>query len=161
MKHRYFYFMIGLMIVLSGCQHIAREPETVLFHGIEDGILNSRVLKSTFRMEKFKGKQNIITHPLIKSNSREILAVQIRDREQPHLHENHDLTVYLYRSKGALRSPGDSIPMQAGDWISIERNLPHQFITRGSKPAQALVIRTPAVEDDYVELDSVDEDEDS
>lgn len=69
--------------------------------------------------------------------------VQIEDREAPHLHARHDLTVTLLRGHGELHAGGAIVPMRAGDTAVVPRGLPHHFVNLGSEPAAAFVTFAP------------------
>jgi quercetin dioxygenase-like cupin family protein len=69
--------------------------------------------------------------------------VQIRDRETPHVHAAHDLTVTLLRGKGVLHLRGTALEMRTGDAAVIPRGTPHYFINTDSAPAVAFVTFAP------------------
>lgn len=78
--------------------------------------------------------------------------VQVRTRERPHVHENHDLTVHVVRGTGrmvlASASGGTAfeaaiLPVRAGDSIVIGRGMIHWFENRGKEPAVAFATFTP------------------
>jgi len=152
------FFTIPILLLgLTGCAttepHRAQQP---LFHHFKPDQIESVNLEAIFSKTKFDGNDNKIGHPLIKSDSHRILAAQIRDREKPHLHENHDLLVYLYRGRGAMKTPKHTTNLTAGDWTSVNRRVPHQFINNGNRPARAIVIRTPSPDGkDYQKLESL------
>jgi quercetin dioxygenase-like cupin family protein len=72
--------------------------------------------------------------------------VQIRDREQPHLHAAHDLVVTLLVGNGELHLRGTSQRMEGGDVAIIPRGVPHYFVNTGSAPAAAFVTMAPPAE---------------
>ncbi len=69
--------------------------------------------------------------------------VQIRDREQPHVHATHDLAVTLLRGNGSLAIQGQVHEMQAGDVAVVPRGTPHYFVNSDSEPAVAFVTFAP------------------
>jgi quercetin dioxygenase-like cupin family protein len=70
--------------------------------------------------------------------------VQIRDREQPHIHAEHDATVVLWRGEGAIFLNAKPHGMQRGDAVVIPRGVPHYFVNLGDQPAVAFVTFAPA-----------------
>jgi mannose-6-phosphate isomerase-like protein (cupin superfamily) len=72
-----------------------------------------------------------------------ISIVQIRDREQPHVHGRYDLTVTLVRGSGTLWLDGAPLAMHAGDMAFIPKGTPHYFVNGGPDPAAALVVFAP------------------
>jgi mannose-6-phosphate isomerase-like protein (cupin superfamily) len=70
--------------------------------------------------------------------------VQVRDREAPHVHARHDLTVTVLRGEGRLFVNGVAHPMRGGDTAVIPRGTPHYFVNDGASPAAAFVTFAPA-----------------
>ncbi len=87
--------------------------------------------------------ENISVTPLRSSDHASVAAVQIRDREPPHVHTRYDLTVVLARGAGTLWLAGVARPMRAGDSAFIPRGTPHYFVNDGNSPALALVVFAP------------------
>ena len=73
-----------------------------------------------------------------------ISLVQVRDREQPHVHTRYDLTVVIAKGSGTLWLNGAPLPMGEGDVAFIPRGTPHYFVNGGAEPAAALVVFAPA-----------------
>jgi mannose-6-phosphate isomerase-like protein (cupin superfamily) len=69
--------------------------------------------------------------------------IQIRDREQPHRHATHDLSVALLRGAGDLYIAGKPLSMRAGDVAVVRRGSPHYFVNAGSEPAVAFATFAP------------------
>ncbi|HXG52564.1 MAG TPA: cupin domain-containing protein [candidate division Zixibacteria bacterium] len=77
--------------------------------------------------------------------------VQVREREEPHVHERHDGTVVVLRGGGYLMLDGRRIDIATGDAVYIPRGAPHYFVNTGSDPAIAFVIFSPPFDGkDYV-----------
>ncbi len=87
--------------------------------------------------------ENISVTPLHGSDHASVAAVQIRDREPPHVHTRYDLTVVLARGAGTLWLAGVARPMRAGDGAFIPKGTPHYFVNDGDSPALALVVFAP------------------
>lgn len=71
-------------------------------------------------------------------------VVQIRDRETPHLHKNHDATVMMLKGQGYLMLEQRRIDLTAGDVVYIPRGAVHYFINTAGEPTVAFAIYTPA-----------------
>lgn len=69
--------------------------------------------------------------------------VQLRDREQPHIHAKHDLTVVLLRGQGILVVEKSPVVMRIGDVVVIPQGTPHYFVNQGALPAVGYVIFAP------------------
>ncbi len=74
---------------------------------------------------------------------------------EPHLHRNYETAIYLLKGRVETRyGPGlsQSVINEAGDFIFIPANVPHQPINLSdTEPAQALVARNDANEQEHVE----------
>lgn len=86
---------------------------------------------------------NIRPTELRRGESSSLALVQVRDREQPHVHTRYDLTVTLVRGSGTLWLSGAPQPMREGDIAFIPKGTPHYFVNQGSEPAAALVVFAP------------------
>ena len=72
--------------------------------------------------------------------------VQVRDRERPHRHATHDLTVLVLRGRGTLTRDADQVGLAAGDMVTIPRGALHWFANSARAPAVALVVFVPALD---------------
>ena len=74
---------------------------------------------------------------------------------QPHLHRGYETAIYLLAGRVETRyGPGlrQSVINQAGDFIYIPADVPHQPVNLSdTEPAQAIVARTDANEQESVE----------
>jgi quercetin dioxygenase-like cupin family protein len=87
--------------------------------------------------------QNIVALLLGRTDTFSYHLVQIRDREQPHIHATHDLVVTLLRGKGQLYVRGEPREMQQGDVAVVPHGTPHNFVNANSTPAVAFVTFAP------------------
>jgi uncharacterized RmlC-like cupin family protein len=75
---------------------------------------------------------------------------------EPHLHRGYETAIYLLKGRVETRyGPGlrQSVIHEAGDFIFIPANVPHQPINLSdTEPAQAIVARTDPNEQESVEL---------
>ena len=88
--------------------------------------------------------ENIKVIPLFKNENGSHFIIQIRDREKPHIHETHDLTVVVKRGKGVLHIGKDELPMKCEDIAFIPKGVFHYFVNTGSEPAVAYAIFNPS-----------------
>lgn len=105
---------------------------------------------STINLEKLLDEnrlpvgENIKAVTIVRSERSSSLLVQVRDREPLHLHADSDITVILLRGEGAIQLGKQSIAVKTGDVIHIPRGAVHAYINRGSEPAVAFVVYSPA-----------------
>jgi quercetin dioxygenase-like cupin family protein len=123
-------WLVVLALLVAGCA--SRAPTFVLPDG--------RAVDDTLTPA---AAQNITVTELTRGEQSSVSAVQIRDREQPHVHTRYDLTVVLERGRGTLWLNGRPIAMREGDAVFIPKNTPHYFVNDGSDPAAAVVVFSP------------------
>jgi mannose-6-phosphate isomerase-like protein (cupin superfamily) len=70
-------------------------------------------------------------------------VVQIRDREVPHIHKEHDLTVVVLKGKGYLMLGTKRVELAKGDVLFISRGTAHYFVNTFDQPSVALAAFTP------------------
>ena len=87
--------------------------------------------------------ENIRAVVLSRTDALSYHLVQIRDREQPHIHATHDLAVTLVRGTGTLYIRGVGYAMRVGDVAVVPRGTVHYFVNDASGAAVALVTFAP------------------
>ena len=70
--------------------------------------------------------------------------VWIRDREQPHRHDHHDLLVVILRGHGAMRLGDEERSVGEGSVLYVPRGAVHAFRNASDAPAVADAVYTPA-----------------
>lgn len=80
--------------------------------------------------------------------------IQIRDREAPHIHAEHDLVVTLLSGQGSLNMAENVVSMRPGDTALVPRGGRHFFVNTGEQPAAAFVTFVPPHDGtDYIPVD--------
>jgi quercetin dioxygenase-like cupin family protein len=125
-------------LLLTAC---ASHPPTPAF--ITPGAAGGDPVASALAADPLGPGENIRARPLLNGSAASVSVVEIRDREQPHVHTRHDLTVLLRRGDGTLWLDGVARPMRAGDGAFIPRGTPHWFVNEGEDPAVAVVVFAP------------------
>jgi mannose-6-phosphate isomerase-like protein (cupin superfamily) len=69
--------------------------------------------------------------------------VQVRTAEPPHIHAEHDATVFLVRGNGEMVLGEHKFPLKSGDVMTIRRGQRHFFVNRGRQSAVAVVVFSP------------------
>ncbi len=69
--------------------------------------------------------------------------VQVRDRERPHVHAVHDLSVTVLRGSGTLFIAGVAHELRPGDVAVVPRGTAHYFVNTASTPSVAFVTFAP------------------
>jgi quercetin dioxygenase-like cupin family protein len=88
--------------------------------------------------------ENIRAVQLRRGENSSVAVVQVRRREEPHVHTRYDLTITLLQGAGTLWLSGTALPMRAGDVAFIPKGTPHYFVNGGEAPAVGLVTYAPA-----------------
>ena len=99
----------------------------------------ARVLKEN----PLRPEENIKVTTLGQGSTVSHHLVQIRDREVPHVHKNHDLTVVVMRGRGPIVIAQEQRFLGVGDVVFIPRDTVHYFINVSPDPAVALVVFSP------------------
>ncbi|HCY19508.1 MAG TPA: hypothetical protein DHU69_07100 [Deltaproteobacteria bacterium] len=135
---RKYIWLFAILFALIGC---ACPKEKI--YSITDTGLFSKEWREIVQEHPIDKDENIKVTPLFKNEDASHFIIQIRDREKPHIHEAHDLTVVIKKGKGILHLGKDKLPMRRGDIVFIPREILHYFVNTSSEPAIAYVIFTP------------------
>lgn len=147
-------YLIPVLVVLPGCSGwLAGGQQADLVHVVGKNSVRSVHPKAFFRDKAFAESENIHAELVKETRGHAVLLAQIKDREQFHVHDEHDLIVYLDQGEGRLKTRHQAVSVKPGDWTLIPRGVPHQFITTSDRPARAVVIRTPPVQGDRRRLE--------
>jgi mannose-6-phosphate isomerase-like protein (cupin superfamily) len=133
-----------LAIVLAGCAGMAPPPprpadQQVLYIGPQP-----RSWEAIVRDNPLGPEENINGVLLLKQPDVSDFLVQIRNREQPHIHQTHDATIVMLRGRGRLVLKDRILIAREGDVLFIPRGTPHYYVNDGPTPTVVLAIFTPA-----------------
>ena len=117
-----------------------RSPRILLpeAHGVDDASLTALLAA-----HPLAATQNIGALLLGRTDALSYHLVQIRDREQPHIHATHDLVVTLLRGKGLIFVRGEPREMRPGNVAVVPHGTPHYFVNTDSAPAASFVTFAP------------------
>jgi len=127
-------FVLAVALLLAGCSE--RSPQ-LLTHDPPHAV------QATTLAPPLAANENVRARDVRSGDSSSLSLVQIRDREQPHIHTRYDLTVMLVRGSGTLWLNGTALPMHESDVAFIPKGTPHYFVNSGSEPAAAVVVFAP------------------
>jgi len=128
---------LAFVAILGGC---AASPRIYLHYGKDSKRLD---LEQILAENPLGAAENIKVTTLAQGPGVSHHIVQVRNREEPHVHRNHDATVVVMRGKGYLILDKQRIDLAAGDTIHIHRGVVHDFVNTGSAPAVAFVVFSP------------------
>jgi len=128
-------FAIAVVVVMvTGCaRHVRRAP----FVDDVDAFL---------AMHRLAAGENIRADEIGRTEGASFHLVQVRDRERPHRHALHDLTVVVLRGHGTLVRDAERVALRPGDVAVIPRGTAHWFANDARAPAVALVIFVPPLD---------------
>lgn len=129
--------LIASLCVVSGC---TASPSVLLVEN-QQGAL--RTLQSITASDPLAEGQPKKATSLARGEYASSHVVQIRDREDPHVHAKHDLSVTLIEGSGELYLAGTRLVMRAGDSAFIPRGVPHYFVNTGADVAVAVATYAP------------------
>jgi quercetin dioxygenase-like cupin family protein len=127
-------FIFFNILACAPSPHFYLENGGQLTHAHLDEVLAEKPLSTD---------QNIRVVTLGKGKEMSHHLVQIRDREVPHVHKTHDLTVVMLKGKGYLMLEQKRIDLIRGDILFIPRGLVHYFINTFSEPSVGLAVFSP------------------
>jgi len=100
-------------------------------------------------------KSDIAIRKLRETQDASFQIVRLNTAEKPHVHQRHDLTVFVMRGKAMMHLDGKDIAVAAGDVIDIPRGVPHWVENRSRSASEVYAVFTPAFDGkDTVFLDT-------
>ncbi len=127
------------VLLLVGCAtqrsvHHWFSDETIRRQGIEDVLRQNRLTLNESVRPTGLGPSANMSHHLL----------QIRFAEVPHVRNDHDPTVDVYRGEGKFRLGADAIPLKTRDVVFVSRGVPHALRNMATMPTTAVVAFTRA-----------------
>lgn len=89
-------------------------------------------------------KSDIAIRKLRETPEASFQIVRLNTAEKPHVHQRHDLTVFILRGRALMHLDNKEIPVRAGDVIDIPRGIPHWVENKSKAPSEVYAIFTPA-----------------
>jgi quercetin dioxygenase-like cupin family protein len=126
-----------LFLFLFAC---APSPRFFLQYG---GELKDTELNKILADNPLLAAENIKVTTLGQGDAVSHHVVQVRNREIPHIHKEHDLTVAVMRGRGYLMLEKTRINLSVGDFLFIPRGTIHYFVNTFHEPSVALAIFSP------------------
>ncbi len=126
--------MTFVVLVSLGCAH--RVPRVPFVDDVDACLATHRLAPD----------ENIRADEIGRTPGASYHLVQVRDRERPHRHAQHDLTVVVLRGHGTFMRDGERVPLREGDAAAIPRGAAHWFANEGRAPSLALVMFVPPLD---------------
>ena len=133
-----------LMMALTGCTGMAPAAPPPVDHRLLYIGPQPRRWEEIVQANPLGPDDNIKGVLLLQQPAVSHFLVQIRSREQPHVHKEHDATIIMLSGRGRLVLKDRILPAQEGDVFFVPRGTPHYYVNDGPRPTVALAIFSPA-----------------
>lgn len=130
--------VLCLLLLVVGC---APAPRFYLSYG---ALFTETDLERILAEKPLAAGENYKVVTLGKAREISHHVVQIRDRELPHIHKEHDLSVVMLRGQGYLMLGQRRIELAVGDVLFVSHGAPHYFVNTFHEPSVALILFSPA-----------------
>lgn len=131
----------ALIVMLGGACATSSIPRAVTWDNEQ---FTQREIAEVQRAHPLVPGQNIRVTTLRKTDRASMHLVQIQEGEVPHIHAEHDLSVFVVRGVGEMTLGKETRTVRDGDVIHIPAGVRHYFTNRGRQPAMAVVVFSPA-----------------
>lgn len=136
-------------LILTGCVTSQRAVFYQL-NKFED--LKSKTLRRMLWENDIDPSKNLTSSIILRGDLASYHLIQVRGSEKKHVHQFHDLAVFVQSGRGVMHLGKRQFKATAGSVIFIPHGTPHWFVNGGGDPAVAIAIFSPAYDGkDYVE----------
>ncbi len=136
-NHKPYFPLIVLLAMVFAC---APAPRFFLQYGVS---LTESDIEQVLAQNPLPATANIQVTTLGRGRTVSHHVVQVRDRESPHIHKDHDLTVTVMRGQGYLIVGTRRVELKVGDVVFIPGGVVHYFVNTYHQPSVALAIFSP------------------
>lgn len=103
---------------------------------------------------KAERKSDLAIRKIRETRDASFQIVRLNTAEKPHVHQRHDLTIFVLKGKALMHLENEKIKVRAGDVIDIPRGTPHWVENRSHSASEVYAVFTPAFDgQDTVFLD--------
>ena len=88
----------------------------------------------------------VAVRPLWKDRASSHALVRLAGSEKPHVHDAHDLTVFVLKGRVRMHLGDRSVELKPGDVVQVPHGLPHWAENLGPGAGEAYVIFSPFYE---------------
>jgi quercetin dioxygenase-like cupin family protein len=139
---KYNRFLLSLLLVTgasggNGCAHSHR------ILADDNASIYSQELAAALAMHPIGPRENIRICLVRQSERSSVHLVQVRKGEKPHIHEAHDMSVFVLRGYGEMTIGHETKTIREGDVAHVSAGVRHYFTNRCTSPAVAVVIFSP------------------
>ncbi len=88
-------------------------------------------------------KAPIARRMLRKTSGASYHLIRLKTSEEPHVHQEHDLSVFVLHGKSRVHLAGKVYDVRPGDVVEIPRDTPHWVENKGRKASLVYAVFTP------------------
>lgn len=111
--------------------------------GGEGQIVSPDETVTEIRWSKEELRRDVAVKFLTKTNEASLHLVRLRGAEKPHVHDRHDLTVFVLKGKARLHLAGRTSVVKKGDLIVIPRGTVHWAESKSHESTEAYAVFSP------------------
>jgi quercetin dioxygenase-like cupin family protein len=132
-----------LVLLLAGCAAMAPGSPQPADHRVLYIGPQPQRWEEIVRANPLGPNDNIKGIQLLQQPAVSHFLVQIRDREQPHIHREHDATIVMLSGRGRLVLKDRILIAREGDVLFVPRGAVHYYVNDGPEPTVVLAVFTP------------------
>jgi quercetin dioxygenase-like cupin family protein len=87
--------------------------------------------------------QPIAAHTLHNGRHSSVHRIRLRAKEPPHVHDHHDLTVFVLSGDSVMHLANGEHPMHAGDFVHIPAGTPHWAENTDPEASEVMAVFSP------------------
>ena len=129
-----------LCLALTGCVTVTR---TVFYQMNEVDRVSSKSLKRMLWENEISREESILTSQILRGDLASYHLIQLPAAEKNHMHEFHDLAVFVQSGSGTMFLGNESFKAGSGSVIFIPHGTWHAFVNSGPEPAVAIAVYSP------------------
>lgn len=146
-------FLIFLGACLFSFASCATTPRTVFYKLNKMEKLSGKSLKKLLWENEMGSEEDHSSTVIVRSDLASYHLVQLRGSEKNHLHEFHDLVVFVQSGSGVMFLGKESFRVSAGSIVFIPHGVPHYMVSSGSDPTVAVLVFSPSFDGNDVLYD--------
>ena len=129
-----------LCVFLGGCASV---PSPVFYSLNQLEHLTSKTLDRMVWENELSQEEPLSSTVILKSDEASYHLIQVRGAEKKHMHEYHDLAVFVQSGTGTMFLGKEKFNVRGGAVIFVPHGIPHYFVNTGPQPAVAVSVFSP------------------
>ena len=135
---------VAIALIVSGCAQRPVAPPAAVVDALLPEARLTESLAALADSETLAPDEEFRLREIGRDANTSHHLVWIRDREQPHRHDRHDLLVVMLRGHGFMRLGDEEREVGEGSILYVPRGTPHAFRNASDAVAVAYAVYAPA-----------------